>query len=67
MKRLHLVAHAPNLTPAQREAGAKKLGFWQAAAYAGNVFVLAGLGIYFWRLANPPPATRFVSAVKFRS
>lgn len=67
LKRLHLVAHATNLAPAQREAGAEKLSFWRAITYGGNLLVLTGLGLYFWRLANPPPATRFVSSVKFRS
>jgi len=39
---------------------------WQNAEYMANLFVIAGVAVYLWRVANPPDPTRFVRTAKFR-
>jgi hypothetical protein len=53
--------------PQQGEAAGRNYLFWRGISQALNVFLLAGLGIYLWRVANPPDVTRFVGTPKFRS
>jgi hypothetical protein len=53
--------------PDLREAAARSWRAWQIVLRVNNLLVLFGLGVYLWRIANPPDPTRFVSAAKFRS
>jgi hypothetical protein len=45
----------------------KQFNTWHAVSKVVNVLMVGGLGVYLWRVANPPDSTRFVSATKFRS
>jgi hypothetical protein len=60
-------SRAESVTPEKRAQAARSFGLWHGVSSTMNLFVLAALGIYFWRLANPADAPRFVSAAKFRS
>jgi hypothetical protein len=51
----------------QRVAARDSLRFWQGASHTLEAVLVCGLGIYLWRMANPPDPMRFVSATKFRS
>jgi hypothetical protein len=65
--RLNVASHAANRGPAEREQASRSFRTWQATAKVLNLFLIAGLGVYLWRVANPPDPMRFVSATKFRS
>jgi hypothetical protein len=66
LKRLH---GASLLSPsvAERQTAKQWLGVWHAVSVTSDCLLIAGLGVYFWRLANPPDTLRFLSAGKFRS
>lgn len=66
LKRWNVASHAVNLTPQQREIGAKSLQSWHAARSALNLVTLGCLALYSWRISTPPFAGRFVAAAKFR-
>ena len=52
----------------QKEQADRAFHFWHGVSFAINLVVLAGLGVYLWRIANPANGPRFVPAgVKFRS
>jgi|SRR3974390_1520354 hypothetical protein len=53
--------------PQQREAAHHSYRIWHGIYEASNFLLLAGLGVYLWRVANPPDVTRFVGTPKFRS
>lgn len=64
---LHRLQHAVNLQPAERDAAARSFRTWQGVFQAINVLMMGGVAVYFWRVAHPPDALRFVSPTKFRS
>lgn len=53
--------------PQQREAAGRAFRVWRGVSLVINVFLLGGIGVYLWRVANPPDPARFVSTTKFRS
>lgn len=67
MQKLHSTKYALNQRPQIREAAGKSFRAWHGVSMTVNIFLVAGLTVYLWRVANPSDATRFVSAVKFRS
>jgi len=52
--------------PQQREEASRSFQYWQGISRGINLLMLAGVGLYLWRVGNPPDPTRFVSAGKFR-
>ena len=52
---------------AQSEAAAHAYRAWTLSSTGLNILVLAGLGVYLWRVANPTDPMRYLSATKFRS
>jgi hypothetical protein len=67
LQRLHDARYSLSARPAQRERASQSFRTWQTAARVVNLLSVAGLALYFWRMANPPDSTRFVRGVKFRS
>jgi hypothetical protein len=71
LKALLLSQHGPNTRPEQRELALRSFRAWRTFSTGLNVLLLGGLGIYLWRVANPPDEMRFVGATnlpgKFRS
>ena len=63
---LHRVQHAANAPPANQELAAKSFRVWEGVFQALNVLLIAGVGVYFWRLTTNEDAPRFVTPVKFR-
>lgn len=53
-------------TPAQRETVAKSFRLWHGVFQSLNVFLIAGVAVYFWRAAHPPDELRFVGSSKIR-
>jgi hypothetical protein len=53
--------------PQQGETARRSYRIWHGISEGVNVLVLAGLGVYLWRVANPPDVTRFVGTPKLRS
>ncbi len=67
LRHLHLMRHAVNTTPAQRESYHRSFVAWSAATSVLSWLMIGGLGLYLCRLASPPETTRFVSpGGKFR-
>ena len=64
LKELHTIRYT-NASPEKRQAAAQSFAAWHSAAQVANLFMIAGLATYLWRLANPPDPTRFVSTAKF--
>lgn len=64
--KLHLAAHAVNRTTAARQKSAQTLHAWRTVSGTFDLLMLAGLGAYLWRIANPPDSTRFISPGKYR-
>jgi hypothetical protein len=67
LKTLHAVKYAAKQRPEIRAAASRSFRAWHGVSMSLNLLLVAGLTVYFWRVANPSDATRFVSAVKFRS
>jgi hypothetical protein len=67
LARLHRVQHSLNLQPVDRDAAARSFRTWQGMFQVINVLMIGGVAVYFWRVAHPPDALRFVSPTKFRS
>jgi hypothetical protein len=63
--------YRPGARPEEQQAGASSFRTWHLLSTTMNVLLLGGLGIYLWRVANPPDEMRFVGAGdlpgKFRS
>ncbi len=51
---------------ALREAAARAFRTWHAVSRGLDVVLVAGVGIYLWRVGNPSDPARFVSTAKFR-
>jgi hypothetical protein len=64
LKQLHREQYT---RPQQRESLARSFRVWNGVSRAVNLVLVAGLGAYLWRVANPSDPTRFVSTTKFRS
>jgi hypothetical protein len=67
LKRLHNDRYRINARPEEQMVAATRFHTWQTVYNVLNGLMVCGLGAYFWRTANPPDATRFVSTTKFRS
>ncbi len=62
LKNLLLVQHSSNFRPELREAAIHSARAWHVVSTGLNLLMLGGLGIYLWRVANPPDEMRFVGA-----
>lgn len=67
LRSTHLSHFSRQVPPAARSAAAKAFRAWHGLSFVLTLLQVAGLCGYYWRVANPSEATRFVSAVKFRS
>ncbi len=66
LQKLHTTRYALNVRQADREAANRAFRIWQAISQGIIVFEIAGVMFYFWCLASPSDAPRFVSSVRFR-
>ncbi|HZR15784.1 MAG TPA: hypothetical protein VFE51_00535 [Verrucomicrobiae bacterium] len=66
-----LIQYSPATRAEERQAAASSFRGWHLLSTSVNVLLLAGLGVYLWRVSNPPDEMRFVGAShlpgKFRS
>lgn len=67
LRSLHLTRHSPRMPPQTRATANSSFKAWQGFSVVLMFLQFSGLAVYFWRMANPSEAPRFVSAVKFRS
>lgn len=67
LTRLQRAQHAVNLTASQRAAAQHSYNIWDGVFQTGNVFMIAGIAVYFWRVTHAQDEPRFVSPSKFRS
>lgn len=65
LKALHAAQYSTQARPETRATASRSFKAWQGVSQGVNVLVIAGLGVYLWRAANPSDPTRFVSAMKF--
>ena len=66
MKQLHTIKYAVSTPRQEREAADSSFRAWHGVSQGMNLLMLAGLGFYLWRVANPADPARFVSTTKFR-
>jgi hypothetical protein len=66
LKNWHYLVFAPNTPAETQKTAVRSFRAWQSAAKVVNFLMVGGLGVYLWRMANPPDATRFASTGKFR-
>lgn len=66
IKHLHAIKYAQNRSETDRAAAARSLSLWHGFSQTVNVLMLAGLGLYLWRVAHPASTARFVTGVKFQ-
>ena len=52
--------------PVERQSAARSFRILNAVMELCNIFMIGGLVVYTWRIANPSDTLRFVSPVKFR-
>jgi hypothetical protein len=62
LKNLLLIQHNSNSRPDQRQVAGYSFRAWHVVSTGVNLLMLGGLGIYLWRVANPPDEMRFVGA-----
>jgi len=65
LKALHATKYGIHTRPELRETAGRSFRTWHGVSQVVNVLLVAGLGVYLWRAANPSDPTRFVSAMKF--
>jgi hypothetical protein len=67
LRQWHLLKYGRTTSAADREQAARSFRIWHTVSESINLFLLAGVGVYFWGVSNPPDPARFVSTAKFRS
>lgn len=67
LARLQRAQYATNFTTGQRAAVQRSFNVWDGVFQAVNVFMIAGIAVYFWRVTHAQDEPRFVSPSKFRS
>ena len=67
LKSWHHRAFALNAPPGTANFAARRFRAWQTTAEMVNFLMVGGLGVYLWRMANPPDPTRSLNTGKFRS
>ena len=65
LKALHATKYGIHTRPEARETADRSFKTWHGVSQVVNLLLVAGLGVYLWRAANPSDPTRFVSAMKF--
>jgi hypothetical protein len=53
-------------SPQEQAQAAKDFGLWHGVSEAANMFVIAGLIIYLWRVSRPSETPRFGGFTKIR-
>jgi hypothetical protein len=66
LKKLHLQKYSAQVSTEIRTGAERSFRIWHGVSQTMNLFMLGGLLVYFWRISNPPGASRFSSAGKFR-
>ena len=66
LKLLHAVRYAKTSEEPNRDRAARNYRVWNAVAWTANLFVVGGLLVYVWRVANPRETPRYYSTPKFR-
>jgi hypothetical protein len=64
LKALHAARYSRSV---QGQAAHRAFDAWHSGSNALNLLLVSCLGVYCWRLGNPPNPMRFASATKFRS
>ena len=67
LERLHAVKYGKSYTKEQQTTAKNSLSGWHVVSRITGLLSLVGLGIYIWRMGNPPNPPRFMPATKFRS
>ena len=67
LRSAHLAKYSRQVAPPARATAARTFRAWHNVSFVFTLLQVGGLACYYWRVSNPSEATRFVSAVKFRS
>ena len=66
LKTLHSIRFRQDTPAADRRAATQTFRTLRVVMKTMNGFIVAGLVLYVWRVANPSDNARFISSVKFR-
>ena len=66
LKELHTIRYKATTSPEVRDAARSSFQTWHGVSMTFNLIMIAGLGFYLWRVANPPESTRFLIPGQFR-
>ena len=66
LKDLHLRWYDARSSEIAREQAHQSFSLWHGISQTMNIIVIGGLLVYLWRVSNPPSASRFLTANKFR-
>ncbi len=66
LNQLHTTRYNVSASREGREAATQSFRAWHGVSQVVNLLMIGGLGLYLWRVANPPDSTRFLAAGKFR-
>jgi len=66
LKELHTIRYKATTTAEVRDAAKTSFQTWHGVSMTLNLVMIAGLGFYLWRVANPPDSTRFLIPGQFR-
>lgn len=67
IRNLHAQKYSASSTATQKAAASRSLAIHHGVARTLDLIALAGLVVYFWRVAHPNDPARFASLNKFRS
>ena len=58
LKHLHAVKYAPNTSQLQKDQAGRDFGLLHGLSQMANLFLTAGVLLYFWRTVHAPSTTR---------
>lgn len=69
LERLHAIKYGKSevYSDVQKAQAARSMAIWHGASRVTGILSLIGLGVYLWRMGNPPNPPRFVPSTTFRS
>jgi hypothetical protein len=67
LREWHQVKYRATSTPAQRRSAAESFQLWHGVSQGANLFVIAGILVYFLGSASPENLPRFLGGTKIRS
>lgn len=66
LRNLHAQKYSAQVSAEVRAQADRSFKVWHGVSQTMNLIMIGALIAYFWRVSNPPNASRFISSTKFR-